>query len=100
MRRDGGGEMARLPDVRRQWLFALLASLPIVLALLGYGVLSFRGLNSFDMPEDGQEEMQARSDRVLDEPLLRAARKQLDERSSSHRQLLDTPPADIVDPSR
>ncbi|MDP3735678.1 MAG: hypothetical protein Q8R39_04630 [bacterium] len=100
LRRHSGAERAwRFPDVRRLWLWMLIAGAGLVVGLSGYGVLTFRYLDRLDLTV-AEPDIPLRLARVLDEELLRSVRAEFDALETVHKRLLENPSADIVDPAR
>ena len=87
------------PNVRRLWLEVLLISAGLVVGLIGYGALKFRALDRLELSTE-EPDVALRLARVLDEELLQAVRARFDAREAAHKQLLENPSADVIDPAR
>ena len=97
--RSSAEQAWRFPNVRRLWLGMLLTTAGLVIGLVGYGALTFRFLDRLELSAE-EPDIALRLARVLDEELLRAVRAQFDAREGAHKQLLENPAADVIDPAR
>jgi len=97
--RSGAAGAWRFPDTHRVWLGMLFASAVLVAGLIGYGILTFRYLDRLDLAA-AEPDIPLRLARVLNEKLLRSVRSQFDARAAAYQELLESPPADVIDPAR
>ena len=99
LRRSDTADTRLFPDMQAVWLVTLLACAIVVVISVAYGVFAVRSLDRLEAIGEEQD-IPRRLTRLIDERLLHATRVYLDDRATSHQELLESPLTPVVDPAR